>query len=407
MAELFTREQARKFLRENKLRDAKSIEDAFSAQIGKVLQEVLEEEMENELGYSRYDWKNKETENARNGHTKKTVKTKFGNVDLKIPRDVNREFEPAIVKKHERRLGTSVEDRVIGLFAKGVSTRDIHDHMKSIYGLDVSAEMVTRITDKILPIAKEWQNRPLEPIYPILYLDGVVFGVRQDGQVTKKTAYVVYGLTIDGMKDVLGIWIGEAESSKFWMKVLVDLKNRGVKDILIASVDGLPGFSEAIESVFPKTEVQQCVIHQIRNSTRFVSWKDRKPFCASMKEIYTAANEEAGLNALDRFEEQWDGKYSYAVKSWRDNWPALSTFFKYPEEIRKIIYTTNPLEGFNRRIRKTTKTKGAFPTDDSLFKLLYLIVIDASKKWTMPIRDWGTIVNQLRIYFGERMDEYL
>lgn len=407
MAELFTKEQARKFLRENKLRDAKSIEDAFSAQIGKVLQEVLEEEMECELGYSRYDWKNKETENARNGHTKKTVKTKFGNVDLKIPRDVNREFEPAIVKKHERRLGTSVEDSIIGLFAKGVSNRDIKDHMKSIYGLDISAEMVTRITDKILPIAKEWQSRPLEPIYPIIYLDGVVFGVRQDGQVTKKTAYIVYGLNIEGMKDVLGIWIGEAESSKFWMSVLVDLKNRGVKDILISSVDGLAGFKEAIESVFPKTEIQQCVIHQIRNSTRFVSWKDRKPFCASMKEIYTAANEEAGLKALDSFEEQWGGKYSYAIKSWRDNWPALSTFFKYPEEIRRLIYTTNPLEGFNRRIRKTTKTKGAFPTDDSLFKLLYLIVIDASKKWTMPVRDWGTIVNQLRIYFGERMDEYL
>lgn len=405
--ELFTREQARKFVRENKLRDPKSIEDAFSAQIGKVLQEILEEEMENELGYSKYDWKNKETDNSRNGHTKKKVKTKFGNVDLRIPRDTHGEFEPTIIKKHERTLGTAVEDKIIGMFAKGVSNRDIQDHMKDMYGLDISAEMVTRITDKILPIAKEWQNRPLEPLYPIIYMDGIIFGVRQDGQVTKKTVYVVYGLNIEGMKEVLGIWIGEAESSKFWMNVLVDIKNRGVKDILITSVDGLSGFKEAIGSVFPKTEVQKCVVHQIRNSTRFVSYKDRKPFCESMKGIYKAANEEAGLIALDKFEEQWGSKYSYAVKSWRDNWAELSTFFKYPEEIRRIIYTTNPLEGFNRRIRKTTKTKGAFPTDDSLFKLLYLIVIDASKKWTMPVRDWGTIVNQLGIYFGERMDEYL
>jgi len=319
MTDLFTKEQVRRFLRENKLRDAKSIEDAFSQQIGKVLQEVLEEEMECELGYSKYDWKNKETANSRNGHTKKKVGTKFGNVDLKIPRDVNGEFEPTIVKKHERRLGASVEDKIIGLFAKGMSNRDINDHMRDIYGMDVSAEMVTRITDKILPIAKDWQNRPLEPIYPIIYLGGMVFGVRQDGQVTKKTAYVVYGLDIEGMKEVLGIWIGEAESSKFWMKVLVDLRNRGVHDILIASVDGLPGFGEAIESAFPKTEVQQCVVHQIRNSTRFVSWRYRKPFCASMREIYTAANEEAGLAALDKFEKRWGSKYSYAVKSWRDN----------------------------------------------------------------------------------------
>jgi len=407
MEPLFTKEQARRFLRENNLKDGKSIEDAFIAQIKDVLQEALEEELTHELGYSRYDWKNKQTTNSRNGHTRKTIRSRAGPIDLKIPRDMNGEFEPVIVKKHERALSGSLEDKIIGLYAKGMSTRDIYDQMQSLYGIEVSAEMVSRITDKIVPIAKEWQNRPLEPLYPIIYLDGMVFNVQQDGQVTKKTGYLVFGITLEGLKDVLGIWIGEAESSKFWMKVLVDLKNRGVKDILIASVDGLKGFQQAIESVFPKTEIQKCVVHQIRNSIRFVSYKDRKQFCKDMKAIYTAANEEAGLAALDQFEKKWGNKYSYAIKSWRDNWKCLATFFRYPQEIRRIIYTTNIIENLNRKIRKVTKTKGSFPTDDSLFKLLYLIVIDTSRKWTMPIKEWGVIINQLRVYFGERVDAHL
>jgi len=407
MEPLFTKEQARRFLRENNLKDARSIEDAFIAQIKDVLQEALEEELTHELGYSKYDWKNKQTTNSRNGHTKKRVRSRCGPIDLSIPRDTNGEFEPVIVKKHERCLAGSLEDKIIGLYAKGMSTRDIYDQMQSLYGLEVSAEMVSRITDKVVPIAKEWQNRPLEPLYTIVYLDGMVFNVKQDSQVAKKTAYLVFGVTLEGLKEVLGIWVGEAESSKFWMKVLVDLKNRGVKDILISSVDGLKGFQEAIESVFPKTEIQKCVVHQIRNSTKFVSYKDRKEFCKDMKMIYTAANEEAGLVALDKFEKKWDSKYSYAIKSWRDNWKCLATFFKYPKEIRRIIYTTNIIENLNRKIRKVTKTKGSFPTDDALFKLLYLIVIDTSKKWTTAMRDWGVIINQLRIYFGERVDTYL
>ena len=243
---------------------------------------------------------------------------------------------------------------------------------------------------RILPRAKEWQNRGLKELYPIIFLDGVVFNVRSDGQVGKKTAYVVFAINTEGMKEVLGIWIGEAESSKFWMNVLTDLRNRGVKDILIASVDGLNGFEEAIKAVFPLTEVQRCIVHQIRNSTKFVNYKDRRPFCKDMKEIYTSPNEEAGLLALDRFEEKWGGKYAYAVKSWRTNWPSLSTFFKYPPEIRRLIYTTNPIENFNRQIRKITKTKSSFPTDDSLFKLLYLIVMDESENWKMAVREWGT-----------------
>ena len=407
MAKLFTRKQARTWLRENNLKDGKSIENAFISEIKDVLQEALEEEMNTALGYTRYDWKNKTTDNSRNGHSKKTVKSQLGEIELQIPRDTNGEFEPIIVKKHDRTISSELEGMITSMFAQGMSTRDIESHMRKIYGLEISSEMVTRITDKILPIAKEWQNRQLSEMYPIIYLDGVVFNVKEESQVVKKTAYVVFTITTEGKKDILGIWIGEAESSKFWMNVLADLKNRGVKDLLIASVDGLKGFEEAIKATFPKAEIQKCIVHQIRNSTKFVNYKDRKPFCADMREIYTAPNEEAGLAAFDRFEEKWGGKYSYAIKSWRSNWQSLSTFFKYPPEIRRLIYTTNPIENFNRRIRKITKNKGSFPTDDSLFKILYLIVIDASEKWTMPIHDWGIILNQLRVYFGERMDEFI
>lgn len=407
MAKLFSREQAREWLRENNLKSAKSIEDAFTNEIKDVLQEALEEEMNCCLGYSKYDWKNKDTDNSRNGHTKKTVRSKFGEIELDIPRDTKKEFEPVIVRKHERTITTELEDVITSLFAQGMSNRDIEYQLRKIYGIDVSAEMVTRITDKILPIAKEWQSRALEQMYPIIFLDGIVFNVNQDGHIEKKTAYVVFALTIEGKKEVLGIWIGEAESSKFWMNVLSDLKNRGVNDILIASVDGLNGFEEAIKAIFPKTEMQRCVVHQIRNSTKFVSYKDLKPFCADMKEIYTSPNEEAGLAALDRFEEKWNGKYSYAIRSWRNNWAGLSTFFKYPPEIRKVIYTTNIIENFNRRIRKVTKNKRSFPTDDSLFKILYLIVMDTSERWTAPAHEWGIIINQLRIYFGERVDMHL
>jgi len=407
MEKLFTEKQAKKFLRENNIKDGKTLENAFIDQVRELIQIALEEERTAELGYEKYDHKNKDVDNSRNGSTEKTIRSQFGEMKLRIPRDQKGEFEPVIVKKHETKISETLDDLVTSLYAKGVGTRDITSHMEKIYGISYSAEQISRITDKILPVAKEWQTRPLDPMYPILFLDGVVFNVQQDGQVTKKTACLVYGITVEGKKDVLGIWIGEAESSKFWMKVLVDMKNRGVKDVLISCVDGLKGFKEAIESAFPKTEIQKCIVHQIRTSTRFVSYRDRKPFCADMKEIYTVPNEEAGTAALDRFGDKWDKKYSYAIKSWRDNWPELSTFYKYPEEIRRLIYTTNPMESFNRKVRKFTKAKGSFPTDDSLFKLLYLIVIDSSKKWTAPVHNWGIIVNQLRIYFGDRMDEHL
>ncbi len=406
MGKLFTREQARQFLKENNLKDAGSIGDALVAQFKDLLQEALEAEMDHELGYSKYDWKNKESSNSRNGHTKKTIKSRFGEMEINTPRDTNGDFEPVVVKKHERVLSTSVEDMIISMYAKGMSTRDINSHMHKIYGVDISADMVSGITDKILPIAREWQNRPLNEFYAIIYLDGVVFNVNQEGQIVKKTVYVITGIDIEGARDVLGIWIGEAESAKFWMSALVSIKNRGVKDILIASIDGLSGFEQAIESVFPQTEIQRCIVHQIRNSCKFVGWKDRKRFCGDMKLIYTAPNEEAGLDALDKFESIWGNKYAYAMKSWRNNWKSLSTFFKYPGEIRKIIYTTNPIESFNRVIRKATKNKSSFPTDDALFKLIYLVVIDSYEK-RQTIRDWNQMVNQLGVYFGERVTKHL
>ena len=407
MARLLTQDQIKAWVRENKFRDIASVENAFISEIKDVLQESLEEEMNAELGYSKYDWKNKTTDNSRNGHSKKSVKSQFGKLDLKIPRDANGCFEPVIVKKHERTMSGDLEDLIISLFACGMSNRDIEAQMLKVYGVEVSAEMVSRITDKILPLAREWQNRALSPLYPVVFLDGIMFNVRQDGVVIKKTAYVVFAINITGRKEVRGIWIGEAESSKFWMTVLSDLRNRGVEDILIVSVDGLNGFEEAIRSVYPRTEIQRCIVHQVRNSTRYVFYKDKKQFCSDMKEIYTAPNEEAGLAALDRFEEAWKGKYLYAVRSWRANWQCLSTFFKYPPEIRRIIYTTNPIENFNRSIRKITKTKSSFPTDDSLFKILYLIIMDASEKWTLAIPNWGVILNQLTVYFKERIESYI
>ena len=406
MKQILTKEQAREIARSSNF-DAELMADKLVAHYKDILQEALEAEMDDELGYSKYDWKNKIHANSRNGHSKKTVNSKFGKIDLKIPRDIEGNFNPITVIKHERRVNPSIDDRIISMYAKGMSTRDINDQMREIYGIDVSADMVSRITDKVIPLAKEWQNRPLQSVYPLIFLDGMVFNVRQDGQLTKKTAYIVYGINLDGMKEILGIWLGEAESSKFWMNVVCDLQTRGVKDIFIASVDGLNGFEEAICSVFPKTEIQQCIVHQIRTSTKFVSYKDRKKFCSDMKQIYTAANEKAGLAALDKFDQNWGKKYQYAIKSWRNNWKNLATFFKYPQEIRKVIYTTNHLENFNREIRKVTKTKSSFPTEDSLLKLLYLIVMDKTEKWTMPVRDWGLIINQMSVYFGERLTNHL
>lgn len=370
------------------------------------LQEMLEAELEVELGYAKGDKKNKNTNNRRNGTTKKTVNTKFGAMELDIPRDRNGEFEPVVVPKHTRDI-SGIEEQIISLYARGMSTRDIHEQVKDLYGIEVSADMVSKITDKIIPQMNEWKNRPLESIYPFIFLDAIHYKVREDGQIKNKAAYVVLGVNLDGYKDILGIWIGENESSKFWLGVLNDLKNRGVEDVLIFSVDGLTGLKEAIQTAYPNSEIQRCIVHQLRNSFKYVNYKDLREFANDFKEVYKAVNEEMGYQKLLELEEKWGKKYPYAIKSWDMNWDVLSPFFKYPGEIRSIMYTTNIIEGIHRQFRKVTKTKSVFPTDLSLEKMLYLASQNVTKKWTQRYRNWDSILNQLLIFFEGRVEQYL
>ncbi|MDK0709570.1 IS256 family transposase [Clostridium perfringens] len=388
------------------IKTAEDAQNAIKTLFGGLIQQMLEAEMEEYLGYSKYDYTNKNTTNSRNGKSKKTVKSDLGLFDLDIPRDREGSFEPQIVKKHQTDI-SRLESSIIGMYAKGMSTRDIANQVNEMYGMDVSPTLISNITDKIIPSIKEWQCRPLESIYPIVFMDAIHFKVKKDNSIVNKAAYAAIGVNIEGNKDVLGIWIGASESSKYWLLVLNELKNREVKDILIACIDGLNGFKEAIKAVYPNTEVQRCIIHQIRNSSRYLSYKDIKEFNADLKLVYTAVNEDAALQALSSLEEKWGDKYLLAIKSWRNNWEELSTFFKYPPEIRRIIYTTNAMEGYNRQLRKVTKTKIAFPTDEALLKILYLATIDITKKWVQSIRGWSQILAQLSIYFDERLDDHL
>ena len=402
--EIERRKQMGELLKGLNIKDMNDINALFKEMVGAVLENGLEGELEEELGYSKYDYRNKETENSRNGHTHKTIKTSFGDMDLSVPRDRNGEFEPQLIKKQQTSLSGDIEEKIISMYAKGMTTDDIESHIQDIYGLDVSDSTVSRITDKILPIANEWQSRPLESIYTVVFMDAIHFHVRCEGRIVKKAVYIAIGIRLDGIKDVLGMWIGENESAKFWLSVMNALKNRGVEDILIACVDGLTGFPAAIEAVFPKTEIQQCIIHQIRNTTKFVSYKDIKALMADLKRVYAAVDEQTALYELDSFDEKWGSKYPKIAISWRSNWVNLCTYFKYPQEVRTLIYTTNAIEGFNRQLRKVTKNKGVFPTDDSLFKMLYLAMMDITKKWTGRRKDWGQIHSQLEIFFADRLD---
>ena len=382
--------------------DAQDVQDMVKDLLGDTLQGMLEAEMDQKLGYSKYDYQNKDTDDSRNGYSKKTVTSSFGEIDLDIPRDRKGEFEPQIIRKNQTDI-SNIEDQVLSMYAKGMTTRDISDHLKSVYGVEASAEMISHMTDRILPIAKEWQNRPLEKKYAVVFMDAIHFHVRQDNQTVKKAVYIAIGIRLTGTKEVLGMWIGGNESAKYWLGVLNEMKNRGVEDIMIVSVDGLTGFGDAISAVFPKAEIQRCIVHQIRYSTKFISYKDIRPFMKELKLVYQAATEEQALENLDSLEENWGKKYPTSIASWRNNWPQLSTYFKYPQEIRKIIYTTNAIENFNRQLRKVTKAKTVFPTDDSLFKSLYLAMIDITKKWTGKSWEWGQTLDQLCIYFEDRI----
>lgn len=393
----------RQLIEERGIRDMDGVHALVKELTAGLIQECMDAELEEELGYSRYDYKNKRTDNSRNGSYKKTVSSSQGEIDLKVPRDRNGDYGPQIVKKHQMDV-SEIEDKILFLYSQGTSTRDIERTMQEMYGIEVDATRVSKITDKILPVIREWQNRPLESVYAMVMLDAIHYKVREDGTVVKKAVYIGIGTDLEGKKDVLGIWIGATESAKYWLSVLNGLKNRGVNDILIVSVDGLTGFSEAIAAAYPRTEIQRCIIHQIRSSTRYVSYKDVKAFTAALKPIYKAPTEELALEALDELESAWGGKYPASIKSWRDHWDELATMFKYPEQIRLIIYTTNAIENFNRQLRKVTKTKSAFVSDDALLKQLYLVTMQVTDKWTMPIKDWGSILMQLMIFFGDRVN---
>lgn len=384
-------------------KDAQDVQDMLKDLLGDTLQGMLEAELDQSLGYSKYDYRNKETDNSRNGYSKKTVVSSMGDIDLDIPRDRNGEFQPQIVKKNQTDI-SNIEDQVLSMYAKGMTTRDISAHLHDVYGVDASAEMISHMTDRILPVAKEWQNRPLEKKYAVVFMDAVHFHVREDNRTIKKAVYVAIGIRLDGTKEVMGMWIGGNESAKYWLGVLNEIRNRGVEDIMIVSVDGLTGFVDAIGAVFPKAEIQRCIVHQVRYTTKFVNYKDIKPFMKDLKAVYQAPTEEIALENLDILEENWGKKYPSSIASWRNNWPQLSTYFKYPSEIRKIIYTTNSIENFNRGLRKVTKSKSVFPTDDALFKSIYLAMVDITKKWTGTVWNWGQTLDQLMIYFGDRID---
>jgi len=345
--------------------------------------------------------------NRRNGKSKKTIKSLNGNFELETPRDRDSTFSPKIVKKHQTTISDEIEQKIIALYGLGMSYNDIASHLKGIYGLEISNGTLSAVTDKIIHTVKEWQARPLENVYPIVWLDAIHYKIKENGKVCSKAVYTILGVNIEGRKEVLGLYISENEGANFWLQVLTDISNRGVKDILIACVDGLKGFPEAIESIFPETEVQLCVVHQIRNSLRYVGSKNQKEFMVDLKRVYKAVNKELAESELDTLESKWNDKYPIVIKSWRNNWDRLSQYFKYPEDIRRIIYTTNTIEAVHRQFRKLTKTKGAFPNQDSLLKLLYMGIQNASKKWTMPTQNWSLTISQLAIFFEGRLDKEL
>ena len=397
------KKQIQEVLTNFNVNDLSDLHELLRKMVGAILENGLEAELDEELGYSKYDYKNKTGTNSRNGHSKKTMKTSFGEMELAIPRDREGEFEPQLVKKQQTTLTGDIEEKILSMYAKGMTTNDISAHIMDIYGLEVSDSTISRVTDKILPVVKEWQQRPLESVYAVVFMDAIHYNVRSEGRIIKKAVYIAIGIDLDGRKDVLGMYVGENESARFWLSILNGMKNRGLEDILIACIDGLTGFPEAIQAVYPKTEVQHCIIHQIRSSTKYVSYKDIKALMAALKAVYGAVDEQAALFALDEFAVKWDSKYPKISKSWRENWPELAAYFKYPQEIRTIIYTTNAIENFNRQLRKVTKNKAVFPNDEALLKMLYLAAMDITRKWTGKRKDWAQIHAQLEVFFGDRM----
>ncbi len=377
-------------------------DEFFSELFKEGLNQLLKAEMTDHLGYEKHSKEGENSGNSRNGDYPKTLKTNLGELKVNIPRDRNGEYNPKIIPKHESRLSDEIAQVIIGLYSRGMSTTDIQEQIDQIYGVQVDSTSVSNITNVLNESIKEWQSRPLEEVYFIVWMDGISIKIRHDGKIINKTIYLVIGLTREGMKQVLGMWIANTESASFWMNVLTDLKARGVEDILIASTDNLTGLTDAIKSVFPQTVTQLCVVHQVRNSLRYVVWKEKKEFTVDMKEIYRAPTIEAAEQALINFEKKWGQKYAYAVRSWKNNWENLTQFFDYPLEIRKIVYTTNIIESLNRGIRKYTKTKSIFPHDQAALKAVYLAISNIENRWIMPVRNWGMIIQQFLIKFEDR-----
>ena len=396
--EAFAREAAKSVKTEKDLSD-------FSRMLKKVTVETaLNAELDDHLGYDRHHAS--DNTNSRNGYSSKRLITDDGQFEVDIPRDREGSFEPQMVKKHQTRF-TSMDDKILSLYAKGMTTREIVATFKEMYDADVSPTLISKVTNAVIEQVVEWQSRPLDAVYPIVYLDCIVVKIRQDKQVINKAIYLALGVNLEGHKELLGMWLSENEGAKFWLNVLTELQNRGIKDILIACVDGLKGFPDAINAVYPETQIQLCIVHMVRNSMKYVPWKDYKPVAAGLKRIYQSVTEEEALLALEQFAEQWDAKYPQISRSWRAHWDNLNTLFNYPEDIRKAIYTTNAIESLNSVIRKAIKKRKLFPSDDSAKKVVYLAIMDASKKWTMPIRNWKTALNRFMIEFEDRLKDYV
>ena len=400
------KEQIRQIITENNFTNIADVYTYLKEGFKDILQELMEAEMDAALGYEKNQKGGLESNNKRNGYSTKTLKSQYGEFPIDIPRDRNGEFEPKLIPKYQRDI-SGIEEKVISLYARGMSTRDIHDQLQDLYGIELSAEMVSKITDKILPEIKEWQARPLNPVYPFVFMDCIHYKVREDGRILSRAAYVIMGVTIEGYKDILSITVGANESSKFWLGMLNDLKNRGIKDVLFFCVDGLPGFKDAIQAVFPSAQIQRCVIHMLRNSFKYINYNDLKKFSADFKNVYNAPNESAALDELEVVKEKWGKKYPYAISNWENNWEDVNSFFQFPDEIRRIMYTTKIIEGLNRQYRKVTKTKSVFPSDTSLEKMLYLASRNITQKSTQRYRNWDQVLGQLIILYDDRLTPYL
>jgi len=401
---ILNKEELRKQIREGKGINIEDILNEFKGMLKEVYQTASEVELTDHLGYDKNN--KSDNPNYRNGHNKKTLRSKYGEVDVSIPRDRDGSFEPQLVKKRQT-LIEGTEDLILSLYTKGMSVRDIQHHLDDLYGYELSEQTISNITDAIIDKAKEWQARPLDSIYPIIFMDATVLKIRVDRVVKNIAAYIMLGISLDGKKEIIGIWIGENETSKYWLTLLNELKNRGVQDVLIFAIDGLNGFSQAIEAVYPSAEIQRCIVHQIRSSLRYVSWKDRKAVAKDLKPVYTAPTEEDAQLALTEFDDIWGKKYPHITQSWTNNWNELATFYKYPEPVKKLIYTTNPIESLNSNIKRKTKSKGSFPTIESAFKMLYLATQEVQNKWNRTcLRNWSEIYPQLCIFFSEIMSKY-